>query len=116
MPIRVTLEIIPRGDESRKFVAGTLDIENDGTGDGGNHRGIGHYDYTLRGPVQDGDGSIPNDFWEKGRLENFERKRGWWACVRDVLAKAKTDYDPQEDDISANDVITHDERSEELGG
>lgn len=32
MPIRVALEVIPRGDETKKFAAGTLEIENDGTG------------------------------------------------------------------------------------
>lgn len=103
MPIRVTLEIIPRGDESRKFVAGTLDIENDGTGSatlGGG--GIGNYDYRLSGPVHDGDGAEMDDFWEKGRLEGFDRSRGWWSCVKEVLNKAKTDYEPHEDDNSAN--------------
>lgn len=94
MPIRVTLEIIPRGDESKKFVAGTLDIENDGTGDSGNNVGIGHYDYTLRGPTDDGDGVMnKNDFWEHGRLENFSRSRGWWSCVKEVLNIAGTDYE-----------------------
>lgn len=95
MAIRVTLEIIPRGDESKKFVAGTLDIENDGTaGAAGPNTGTGHYFYTLRGPVQGPERAIPDEFWERGRLENFERRRGWWACVKEVLGMAETDYDP----------------------
>lgn len=93
MPIRVTLEIIPRGDESKKFVAGTLDIENDGTGDSGNNVGIGHYNYVLRGPVSEDGQMYKDEYWENGRMENFERKRGWWSCVKEVLNVAKTDYD-----------------------
>jgi hypothetical protein len=42
--------------------------------------GVGHYSYALYGPVQGPDGALPDEFWERGRLENFERKRGWW-CV-----------------------------------
>lgn len=94
MLIRVTLEIIPRGDESKKFVAGTLDIENDGTGAHDmSNGGIGHYNYELRGPVQDGDCAMPNEHWECGRLESFDRKRGLWSCVLEVLKRARTDYD-----------------------
>ena len=32
MPLRVTIELIPRGDESRKRKVAIVDIENDGTG------------------------------------------------------------------------------------
>ena len=45
MPLRVTIELIPRGDESRKRKLAVVDIENDGTagdmrggGDVGNYR------------------------------------------------------------------------------
>ncbi len=90
MPIRVTMEIIPKGDESKKFVAGVIDIINDGTGDYGNGQGIGNYDWRITGPVHEEYGP---DFWEKGRLEKFKRKRGWWSCVKEVLNIAKTDYE-----------------------
>lgn len=93
MPLKVTLELIPRGDESRKLVVGTLYIENDGTGDNGNLKGIGNYDYKLYGPVTDGESSIPNEFWDKGRLENFNRQRGYWSTVKEVLNNCDTDYD-----------------------
>lgn len=84
------MEIIPRGDESRKFVAGMLYIENDATGT----EQIGNYDLQISGPVQDEPGhSIPNEFWERGRLEGFQRKRGWWSCVKEALGKLRTDYD-----------------------
>lgn len=90
MPLRVTLELIPKGDESKKIVIGTLDIENDGTGDMGNFQGIGNYDCRLRGPVQN-EGN--NQFWQDVRLEGFERKRGYWSCVKEALNKSTTDYD-----------------------
>jgi hypothetical protein len=93
MPIRVTMEIIPRGDETRKFVAGVLDIANDGTGSIDSPKtGIGHYDFRITGPT------LPYgevDFWAKGRLEGFERNRGWWSCVKECLNKVDTDYEKE---------------------
>jgi hypothetical protein len=89
MPIRVTMEIIPHGDERRKFVAGVLEIENDTRGG----LLIGNYDLKISGPVKDGDMAVPNQFWSRGRLEGFERKRGWWSCVKEALNQLKTDYD-----------------------
>ena len=89
MPIRVTMEIIPRGDESRRFVAGVLEIENDGTGD----NETGNYKMRLSGPVKDGDVSIMNDYWQVGELRQFRRNRGWWSCVREALNAMPTDYD-----------------------
>lgn len=87
--IRVTMEIVPRGDESRKFVAGVLTVENDMTGDPTK----GNYALHISGPVQDGDRSLPNEFWERGRLIGFARKRGWWSCVKEALGALRTDYD-----------------------
>ena len=84
------MEIIPRGDESRKFVAGVLDIENDATGT----NKIGNYDLKISGPVQDEpEHAVPNESWGRGRLLGFERKRGWWSCVKEALNKLETDYD-----------------------
>lgn len=92
--IKVTLEIIPQGDVSRKYVAGHLIIANDGTGTPGNHVGIGNYDYEIHGPVMDEPGhALKDELWEKGRLEGFQRERGYWSCVKEVLNKAQTDYD-----------------------
>lgn len=89
MSIRVTMEIIPRGDESRKFVAGVLDIINDGTGD----RATGNYKLHLTGPVKDGDTAILNYSWKIGFMKGFRRARGWWSCVREALNAMPTDYD-----------------------
>ncbi len=102
MPLRVTLEVIPHGNESKKFIAGSLDIENDGTGSPGNNIGIGNYDFTLRGPVSEDGCMYKNQFWQNGRLENFARPRGWWSCVKEVLNAASTDYDePKDEEVSS---------------
>lgn len=93
MPLRLTLELIPKGDESKKLIVGTLDIENDGTGDGGNFKGIGNYDFTLRGPVSEDGQTYNNEFWERGKFTGFERRKGYWSICRDILNKCKTDYD-----------------------
>lgn len=46
--IRVTVELIPHGDEVRKRVVGVMEIANDGTGDQvtGNYKGTLHAEYT----------------------------------------------------------------------
>ena len=83
------MEIIPRGDKSKTFIAGTLYIENDQTG----NELIGNYDTKITGPVKEGCDVLNNDFWARGRLQNFERKRGWWSCVKEALNKLNTDYE-----------------------
>jgi len=45
MPLRVTVELIPRGDESRKRKVAVVDIANDGTG---THE-VGNYDVRAEG-------------------------------------------------------------------
>lgn len=88
--IRVTMEIIPKGDWNKKFTAGILDIENDQTGD----VKLGNYDLHLTGPTDEGDGVMsPNNFWDKGRLTNFYRSFGWWECVKQSLEKFNLRYD-----------------------
>lgn len=50
MPLRITLELIPRGDESRKRKLAVVDIENDCTA--GDKRGggdVGTYDVIAHG-------------------------------------------------------------------
>lgn len=88
--MRITLEVIPRGDESKKFIAGQLEIVNDTTGS----PATGNYDLKLTGPVKDGvDNSTMNEFWGRARLNGFPRKLGWWSCVKAALGQFKTDYD-----------------------
>lgn len=50
MPLRITVELIPRGDESRKRKVAVVDIANDGTG---THE-VGNYDVRAEGDCQGG--------------------------------------------------------------
>jgi len=50
MPLRVTIELIPHGDENRKRTVAVVDIANDGTG---NHE-VGNYDVTAEGDTVGG--------------------------------------------------------------
>lgn len=55
MPLRVTIELIPRGDESRKKKLAVVDIENDGTA--GDLRGggdVGNYLVRASAEMQGG--------------------------------------------------------------
>jgi len=50
MPLRVTVELIPRGDERRKRKVAVVDIANDGTGT----YEVGNYDVRAEGDCQGG--------------------------------------------------------------
>lgn len=69
--IRVTIELLPHGDATRKRVLGRLEVANDGTGttEVGNYRGTLHAEYT--GPAG-----------RSGRVLNFRRRRqSAWSLV-----------------------------------
>jgi hypothetical protein len=71
--IRVTVEMIPNGNEQdpRRRVLGTMEIINDGTGS----TISGHYDGTLHGEYTPPVG-------RKGRVEDFHRtKQSVWSLV-----------------------------------
>lgn len=65
--IRVTIEVLPGGDASKKRHLGTIDIANDGTGTSEE----GNYSVRLS---KFGD---PNQTWLRGAIRGFDRvKRG----------------------------------------
>ena len=71
--IRITVEMIPHGDENseRRRVLGTMEIENDCTGDveTGNYLGTLHAEYTP-------------EAGRKGRVIEFHRQRqSVWSLV-----------------------------------
>ena len=77
--IRVTIELLPAGNESRKRHLGTVDIANDGTGT----RGLGNYNVRLsrRGN--------PDSTWKTERINGFRRlKFGAYELL--LLALAAT--------------------------
>lgn len=69
--IRVTVELIPKGDESRARKLATMEIANDATGttEVGNYRGTLHAEYTPK------EG-------RHGRVLGFHRKRqSVWSLI-----------------------------------
>ena len=91
MPLRLTLEIIPRGDERRKRVVGTLDIEN--TGDHPDHPRLAHYHFCMKGPVHGGG----IDYWHEGIIHDVERAKGYWQHVKEVLNAVDCESQPMDD-------------------
>lgn len=82
MPLRVTVELIPHGDESKASVIDRLYIENTGEG----NREIGIYRYALM--HRDHPDTVPPDFLEStGTLSGFARGRGRLALVCEILNK-----------------------------
>lgn len=77
--IRVTVELVPRGDETKKQHLGTAEIINDGTGT----LETGNYTIHLSRWGQ------PKQAWKKGKLSGFPRlKLGPWDLL--LLALAAT--------------------------
>lgn len=70
--IRVTVELLPQGDESRKKHLGTAIIAN--TGSGNVTRGNYTVSLSMRGK--------PNTIWKRGEVRGFPRKRlGAWDLL-----------------------------------
>lgn len=62
--LRITLELLPHGDQSRKRHLGTIEISNvGGTPTRGNYR----VRLSKRGK--------PNQLWKEGKVTEFPRKR-----------------------------------------
>lgn len=75
----VTIELWPRGDESRKRHLGTARIVNDGTGtaDSGNYR------------VELSKWGRPKSVWRQGTVRGFpRRRRGPWDLLYRALGAA----------------------------
>lgn len=74
--IRVTIEVLPKGDENRKRHVGTIEIANDGTGDST----IGNYIIRLA------KFGSPRQTWLHGKLTGFNRvKRGPYDLLLQCL-------------------------------
>ena len=75
--LRVTIELVPLGDESRAREIGMMLIANDG--EGTNIKS----DYAYTYGYTDGRGIK----FSTGTLKNFYRNQGAWALVKKILVK-----------------------------
>jgi hypothetical protein len=84
--VRVTVELIPHGDESRPRTLGVMEIANDGTGT--DH--VGNYGGTLHAEYTGAEG-------RPGRVEKFfRRKQSVWSLVGAFLKVwGHTKHSPQ---------------------
>lgn len=70
--LRITVELLPLGDETRARHLGTAIIANDATGS----RARGNYTVRLSKRGQ------PKSVWRRGRVEGFPRQRlGAWDLL-----------------------------------
>jgi hypothetical protein len=71
--LRVTVEVIPHGNEQQKSTIGLMEIVNDGNGT----EHTGNYFYSL------GDGKKINS----GKYTGFNRDNGFWRLIERILTK-----------------------------
>jgi hypothetical protein len=71
--LRVTVELVPHGNEQEKSIIGLMEIVNKGNGT----ESIGNYFYSL------GDGKIINS----GQYNGFNRSLGFWRLIERILTK-----------------------------
>jgi len=77
--IRVTVEMLPGGNEERKYHLGTAYIANDGETSANTNGSRGSYEVVLSKRGQ------PESIWKAGRVFNFPRKR---LLMWDLLYRA----------------------------
>lgn len=82
--LRITITLVPHGNESRAKVLHTGEIWNDGSGT----RGSGNYGYRFS------QRNRTNVVWREGKLKGFERlRKGCWqillACLSDCAVRQK---------------------------
>ena len=85
--LKITVELIPHGDELQKRTIGELIIVNDGAGDDKK----GDYNFRLFGPELYG----ALDLWVKGKYRNFSRAKGYWSLIKEILNSTNTDYEKE---------------------
>lgn len=80
--LRVTVELVPHGVESRKRTLATMEIANDGTAsDGSGNSEFGNYNGVLHAEYTPPAG-------RKGRVTNFaRRKQSVWSLVGAFLKR-----------------------------
>jgi len=81
MPLRITIELIPHGDESRKEIVAIVEADNDGTGT----QAAGNYNVSIIGPVHGGG----LDLWADvpAKVHGVVRDHGFFAQACGTLAQ-----------------------------
>ena len=83
MTLRVTLEIVPHGDESQKYLLSCLNISNMGRSDGQQYA---HHESFCKYKVKQYDFQDNNIIVrEHNRLINHNRQNGAWMLVSRVI-------------------------------
>ena len=85
--IRVTVEMVPFGQESMKRILGVLEIANLRA------RGNNHADYQVRRY----DSSAEKEMWS---VKGFDRERGCWALIEEALRKCKENQEAHRAEIA----------------
>jgi hypothetical protein len=75
--LRITIDLIPYGDERLTRTIGTATIINNLTG----NVNVGNYNYYIQ--------SDSNQF--DGEINNFKREKGAWSLLKEVLKHASID-------------------------
>lgn len=92
MPLRITIELIPRGDESRKSIVAIVEADNDGTGT----QTEGNYNVHITGPVYGGGTEQWSGEDVPKKVFNVDRRRGFFAQACGILSQLQgvdTTYD-----------------------
>jgi len=75
--LRLTIELLPDGDESKAKVIASGTVEPIGAGTGSKAHVTGNYRYKLKNKRK---------IWKEGRLMGFPRKgHGVWALLYSIL-------------------------------
>ncbi len=82
MPLKITVELIPRGDEKSKRKIGELFIVNDGSGT----QELGNYKFRLEETPVEGGFRIQHC----GEYKNHKRRNGCWSLIGEILKSDET--------------------------
>jgi hypothetical protein len=86
MPLRITVELIPHGDEKRKRQLAKVDIENDCTASQNGNGPIGNYIVRAEGEL----GQAGYDHFATIRIEGLKRGDYLDTAIECLMASAET--------------------------
>ena len=83
MPLRITIELVPRGNEKKKEKIAILDVENDGTGT----ETQGNYILRAQGLLEVSGENVGWDSWYgfPKRITGIDRHKGLIHLAKEVM-------------------------------